>query len=118
MLFLNGTVVNDQDYDIIGQEITNFPAVVNGDLQVIQWSSNNLSLPNGSPVNIVTNTIINQTIYPFSFIASSFNLYQNGVLLKQGTDYTTGTGTYTLANTPDTIQNILVQQTFARTGAV
>ena len=118
LLFLNGTVVNDQDYDIIGQDITNFPSVVTGDLQIIQWTANNLSVPNGSPVNIVTNTVVSQSIYPFSFIATSFNLYENGVLLKQGTDYTTGTGTYTLTNTPDTIQNILVQQTFARTGAV
>jgi len=118
LLFLNGTVVNDQDYDIIGQDITNFPSNATGDLQIIQWSANNLSVPNGSPVNIVTNTVISQTIYPFSFIATSFNLYENGVLLKQGTDYTTGTGTYTLAVSPDTIQNILVQQTFARTGAV
>jgi len=118
LLFLNGTVVNDQDYDIVGQDITNFPSVVTGDLQIIQWTANNLGTPNGTPVNIVTNTVIGQTIYPFSYTASSFNLYQNGVLLKQGTDYTTGTGTYTLAVSPDTIQNILVQQTFARTGAV
>ena len=118
LLFLNGTVVNDQDYDIVGQDITNFPSVVTGDLQIIQWTANNLGTPNGTPVNIVTNTVVGQTIYPFSYTASSFNLYQNGVLLKQGTDYTTGTGTYTLAVSPDTIQNILVQQTFARTGAV
>ena len=118
LLFLNGTVVNDQDYDIVGQDITNFPSVVTGDLQIIQWTANNLGTPNGTPVNIVTNTIVGQTVYAFSYTASSFNLYENGVLLKQGTDYTTGTGTYTLAVTPDTIQNILVQQTFARTGAV
>jgi len=118
LLFLNGTIVNDQDYDIVGQDITNFPSIVTGDLQIIQWSPNNLGIPNGNPVNIVTNTVVGQTIYAFSFTASSFNLYNNGVLLKQGTDYTTGTGTYTLTNTPDTIENILVQQTFARTGAV
>ena len=118
LLFLNGTVVNDQDYDIVGQDITNFPSVASGDLQIIQWTANNLGTPNGTPVNIVTNTVVGQTIYPFSYTASSFNLYENGVLLKQGTDYTTGTGTYTLAVSPDTIQNILVQQTFARTGAV
>jgi len=36
----------------------------------------------------------------------------------QGTDYTTATGTYTLSVSPVMNTNILVQQTFARTGAV
>ena len=118
LLFVNGTIVNDQDYDIIGNSITNFPALITGDMTVIQWSANNLGVPNGTPVNIATNTVIGQSTYSFSYNANSFNLYGNGVLFKQGTDYTTATGSYTLANTPDTVQNIMVQQTFARTGAV
>jgi hypothetical protein len=84
---------------------------------MIEWTANNLGVPNGSPVNIVANTVIGQTIYSFSYDVDAFNLYQNGVLLKQGTDYTTATGTYTLTNSPTTIINILQQQTFARTGA-
>ena len=51
-----------------------------------------------------------------SFIYA-FDLFQNGLLLIQGTDYTTSTTNYTLANNPTTTSNILVQQTFARTGA-
>jgi hypothetical protein len=117
LLFLNGTVVNAQDYNLSGQTI-NFIQNVSGDLQVIQWSQNNLGVANGTPVNVDTYTVIGQTIYPFSFNSQAFNLYNNGVLLLQGTDFTTGTGTYTLTTAPTTILNLLVQQTFARTGAV
>ena len=117
LLFLNGTVLNAQDYNLSGQTI-NFIQNVSGDLQVIQWTPNNLGVANGTPVNVDTYTVIGQTIYPFNFNSQAFNLYNNGVLLLQGTDYTTGTGTYTLSTAPTTILNILVQQTFARTGAV
>jgi hypothetical protein len=117
LLFLNGTIVNSQDYDITGQEIT-FIGNVSGDLQVIQWSPNNLGVANGTPVNVDAFTVIGQTIYPFNYNVNAFNLFSNGVLLKQGTDFTTGTNTYTLTNSPTTITNIMVQQTFARTGAV
>jgi len=118
LLFLNGTVVNEQDYNISDQTITDFPNVTSGKLTVIQWSPNNLTVPNGNPVNIITNTAIGQTTYSFNYDVNAFNLYNNGLMLLQGTDYTTATGTYTLSNTPTTITNLLLQQTFARTGAV
>lgn len=117
LLFLNGTIVNAQDYDISGQDIT-FIANTTGDLQVLQWTPNNLGVANGTPVNVDAFTAIGQTIYPFTYNINAFNLFSNGVLFKQGTDYTTATGTYTLSNTPDNIYTIMVQQTFARTGAV
>lgn len=116
LLFLNGTVVNSQDYDIYGQDI-NFIDNTTGELQIIQWSVNNLGVANGTPVNIDAFTIIGQTIYPFNFNPYAVNIYNNGVRLIQATDFTTGTGTYTLAIAPDTINTILVQQTFDRTGA-
>ncbi len=117
LLFLNGTVMNEQDYDIVGQTITNFPSITTGELEVIQWTANNLNLPNGTPVNVVVQTIIGQVTYPFSFTSGGFNLYQNGVLLKLGTDFTTVVGAYTLSNAPDTVNNVILQQTFARAGA-
>jgi hypothetical protein len=116
LLFLNGTVVNAQDYDIYGQDI-NFIDNATGELEIIQWSLNNLGVANGTPVNIDAFTIVGQTIYPFSYDINAVNIYNNGVRLIQGTDFTTATGTYTLAIAPDTILNILVQQTFDRTGA-
>lgn len=118
LIFINGTVLNEQDYNIVGQVITDFPSTLTGKVVVYQWTPNNLGTPNGNPVNIVFNTIINQATYLFNYDPNAFNLYHNGVHLKQGTDFTTGTGVYTLTNTPDTILNIMVNQTFARTGAV
>lgn len=117
LLFLNGTIVNAQDYTISGQTI-NFASNVTGELQVIQWSVNNLGVANGTPVNVDAFTIIGQTIYAFSYNINAFNLYSNGVLLTEGTDFFTGSGQYTLAVSPTVNYTIMVQQTFARTGAV
>jgi hypothetical protein len=117
LLFLNGTVVNAQDYNISGQTIS-FITAASGDLEVIQWSNNNLGVPNGTPVNIDTYTVIGQSLYTFSFDPNAFNLYNNGVLQLETIDYTVATGTYTLTSTPSSNLNILVQQTFNRTGAV
>lgn len=118
LLFLNGTVVNEQDYNIVDQTITDFPNTTTGKLTIIQWSANNLTVPNGDPVNVIANTVIGQTTYSFSYDVNAFNLYNNGVLLLQGTDYTTATNTYALTNSPTTVLNLLLQQTFSRTGAV
>jgi hypothetical protein len=117
LIFLNGTVVNAQDYNISGQDIA-FINAVSGDLQVFIWAQNNLSVPNGTPVNVDAFTVIGQTIYPFTFDPLAFNLWNNGALLLETVDYSVASGTYTLASTPTTNLNILVQQTFSRTGAV
>jgi hypothetical protein len=118
LLFLNGSVMTEQDYDIVGGAISNFPSLASGLLTVIQWTPNNLGLPAGDVANVLINTVTNQTSYPFSYTTDAFNLYQNGVLLFQGTDYTTVTGGYNLTNSPATSTELLLQQTFARTGAV
>jgi hypothetical protein len=117
LLFLNGTVVNAQDYNISGQDIT-FATAVSGDMQVIQWANNNLGVPNGTPVNVDIYTTVGQATYPFAFDPNAFNLWNNGALLLETVDYSVTTGYYTLAQTPLVNLNILVQQTFNRTGAV
>lgn len=117
LIFINGTVVNAQDYNISGQDIT-FVNSVSGDLQVFMWAQNNLSVPNGTPVNVDAFTVVGQTIYPFTFDPLAFNLWNNGALLLETVDYSVASGSYTLAQTPTTNTNILVQQTFTRTGAV
>jgi hypothetical protein len=117
-MFLNGVVLTEQDYDIVGGVVTNLPSIANGLLTVIQWTANNLTTPNGDPVNVLINTIIGQVSYPFSYATGAFNLYQNGVLLLDGSDYTTVSGGYNLTNTPTVSTDLLLQQTFARTGAV
>ena len=117
LIFLNGTVVNAQDYNISGQDIT-FVNAVTGNLQVFMWAQNNLSVPNGTPVNVDAFTVVGQTIYAFVFDPLAFNLWNNGALLLETVDYSVASGSYTLAQTPVTNLNILVQQTFNRTGAV
>ena len=117
LLFLNGTVVNAQDYNIAGQDIT-FISAATGNLQVIQWTANNLGVPNGTPVNVDAYTTVGQATYPFTFDPNAFNLWNNGALLLETVDYSVTTGYYTLAQTPLVNTNILVQQTFSRTGAV
>lgn len=117
-IFVNGTVLNELDYNITDQTISDFPSNITGKITIIQWSPDNLNQPNGFPNNIVAFTVVGQTVYTYSYDANAFDLYSNGVLLLQGTDYTTATGTYQLANTPDTTSTVMVQQTFARTGAV
>jgi hypothetical protein len=117
LLFINGTIVNAQDYTITGQTIT-FTDNVSGILEIVQWSPNNLGVANGTPVNVDAFTIIGQTIYPFSYNNLAFNLYSNGIHLREAVDFTTATGSYTLQYTPDNNFTIMVQQTFARTGAV
>ena len=117
-IFINGTVLNELDYNITDQTISDFPSNLTGKMTIIQWSPDNLDQPNGFPNNIVAFTVVGQTVYTYSYDVNAFNLYSNGVILLQGTDYTTATGTYVLANTPDTTSTVMVQQTFARTGAV
>ena len=117
LLFLNGTLVTAQDYNVSGQTIT-FIDNTTGTLEIITWSVNNLGVANGTPVNIDAFTVIGQTIYPFSYNSLAFNLYSNGVSYREGTDYTTATGTYTLTTAPLVNTIIMTQQTFARIGAV
>lgn len=118
LLFFNGIVVPDQDYDIVGGTITNLPDLFTGKMTIIQWAQNNLTTPAGDPVNLVINSIIGQTSYSFGYISGALNLYMNGVLLTQGSDYSTVSGGYILTNSPTTVSEIQIQQSFARTGAV
>lgn len=117
LLFLNGTVVNEQDYDISGGAITNFPSVTTGKMVMIQFGQNNLTTPIGTPANVLRYTSTGVTLYSFTYDAMAFNLYANGALLKKGTDFTTATGSYSLASAPTNSTTTLLQQTFARTGA-
>jgi hypothetical protein len=119
LLFLNGTIVNDQDYDLASNTVNNFPSVATGNLTIIQFTHNNFGVPCGSPALATTNTVNGQAVYSFSYDPLAFELYLNGCLGTTGAtnDYTTGTGTYTLVTTPTNNITTLSQQTFSRTGA-
>lgn len=114
--FYNGTVVPDQDYDIVGNTYTNIPAVSSGILTIIQFSGNNTTTPTGTMQNVPIYTTIGQTGYTFNFTSGALNIYANGVLYETGVDYTPYTNSYNLTNSP-TNSFLLQQQTFARAGA-
>lgn len=114
--FLNGTAVPDADYDIVGNTYTNIPAVSSGLLNIIQFSANNTTTPTGTPQNVSIYSTVGQTYYSFNYTSGALGIYANGVLYKDTTDYTTGTNSYSLANSP-TQSFIIQQQTFARAGA-
>lgn len=115
--FLNGISVNDQDYDLIANSFTNFPANSTGNLTVIQFAPNNSGTPAGYQSSVSLNTIAGQSIYNFSYNPSYFELYNNGALQVSGSDYTTASGTYTLSVTPTSNLNLLQQQTYNGNGA-
>jgi hypothetical protein len=114
--FYNGTIVPDQDYDIVGNTYTITPSVSSGLLTIIQFSGNNTTTPTGTPQNVMTFTTIGQTFYSFNFTNGALGIYANGVLYEGGVDYTTSTNSYNLTNSP-TQSFIIQQQTFARAGA-
>ena len=107
LLFLNGTVINAQDYNISGQTIS-FVNSVSGDLQIIQWTNNNLGVPNGTPSNTDTYTTIGQALYPFTFNPLAFNLYNNGVLLLETVDFSVTTGSYTFAPNAHEVNEVVM----------
>jgi hypothetical protein len=115
--FLNGTIVNDQDYDLVGNTVNNFPANATGNFTTIQFAPNNLGVPNGVPQAVTTYTSNGVAVYSYSFTPAFFELYGNGCYYIQGTDYTTSVGSYTLIPTPNNNTTVLVQQTFDAVGA-
>jgi len=117
VFFLNGTIVNDQDYDLSSNVVNNFPSTATGNFTIIQFAHNNFGVPSGSPALISTYTVNGQATYTFSYDPLAFELYMNGCIGISGSDYTTATGTYTLIPTPTNNITVLSQQTFARTGA-
>ena len=119
VLFLNGAIVNDQDYDLVSNTINNFPSTATGNLTIIQFAHNNFGVPNGSPALVSTYTVNGQSVYSFSYEPDAFELYENGCLVVPGVglDYTTSTGSYTLNPTPNNNTTVLSQQTYSRTGA-
>jgi hypothetical protein len=115
--FLNGTIVNDQDYDLVGNTVNNFPSTATGNFTTIQYAPNNLGVPNGLPQAVTTFTSNGVAVYSYSFTPAFFEIYGNGCYYIQGTDYTTSIGSYTLIPTPNNNTTILVQQTFDAAGA-
>jgi hypothetical protein len=115
--FINGSAMTAYDYNLTSNTYSSIPNIFTGDLDIIQFTGNNLTTPTGSMVNMLAYTVIGQAGYPFTSIANALNIYANGALLVGGTDYTSTTTSYTLAVTPANNTTIMAQQTFARYGA-
>jgi hypothetical protein len=116
-LFLNGTQVNDQDYDLVGNTINNFPATASGNFTILQFAPNNQGVPNGLPTSVSTFTISGTALYNYSYTPAYFEIFANGCYYDQGVDYTTASGSYTLVPTPTNNTTVLVQQTYNASGA-
>lgn len=114
-LFLNGTCVNDLDYDLTAT--LSFIQNVTGLLTVVQFAENLLTTPAGGSSSVAINTVVGQSTYTYSYNTLAFELYGNGALQEQGSDYTTGTGSYTLSVAPTTNLTILQQTAYQRTDA-
>jgi len=117
LLFMNGTIVNDQDYDLVGNTINNFPSTATGNFTIIQFAPNNQGVPNGLPTAVSTFTVTSQAVYSYSYDPLYFELSGNGCYYDHQVDYLTATGSYTLVPTPTNNTTVLVQQTYNGTGA-
>jgi hypothetical protein len=115
--FINGSAITAYDYNLTSNTYSSIPNLFSGDLDIIQFTGNNLTTPTGSMVNMLAYTVIGQAGYSFTSIANALNVYANGALLVNGTDYTSTTTSYTLTVTPANNTTIMGQQTFARYGA-
>ncbi|APC43904.1 host specificity protein J [Methylophilaceae phage P19250A] len=115
--YINGTALTAYDYNLTSNTFASIPNIFTGDLDIIQFTGNNLTTPTGSIVNMLAYTVIGQTGYSFTSIVNALNIYMNGALLVNGTDYTSTTTDYTLSVTPANNTSIMSQQTFARYGA-
>jgi hypothetical protein len=115
--FINGAAMSALDYNLSSNTYSSVPNLFSGDLDIIQFTGNNLTTPTGSIVNMIAYTVIGQVGYPFNSIPNALNVYMNGALLVGGTDYTSTTTSYTLTVTPLDNTTIMGQQTFARYGA-
>jgi hypothetical protein len=116
-LYLNGASVNDQDYDLVSGALTNFPAAATGLLTIIQFNDNNQTIPIGNQTSQAINEVVGQSVYNYNYDVNAFELYNNGALMIPTSDYTTGSGIYTLGVAPTSTLNILQQVTYTRTGA-
>jgi hypothetical protein len=118
-IYVNGSQINEIDYNITGAAIDGFPAPLTGNMTVILYSPNNLNVPASNIVNVTAYSTAGQTTYPFVSNPLSLEIYANGALLAQGAsyDYTASSANYILTTAFNNNSTLLNQQTFARDGA-
>jgi hypothetical protein len=120
MLFINGSAINEVDYDLTSEgELTGFPSLLTGKLIIIQYANNNLGVPCSNITNTVTYSIAAQASYAFESNPDAIEIYANGALLTKGSgkDYTATNANWLLTTAFDNNVTLINQQTFARIGA-
>lgn len=117
LVFVNGIAFNALDYNISSGGINGLPDLVSGNMTIIQFAENNLSVSCSACANSLTSTISGTVDYAFANNIDAFELYSNGAMMAKGYDYTDTSTIYTLSTTPTNSYTLLQQQTFARVGA-
>jgi hypothetical protein len=118
-IFVNGSALNEIDYDLSGTTVQGFPGNLTGKMIFIIYTPNNLGIPCSNIVNTIAYTNAGQLTYVFESNPLAFELSANGVKLAQGlsNDYTVSAASYNLTNAFNNNFTLLTQQTFARIGA-
>lgn len=118
-IYVNGTQLNEVDYDLSGNAITGFPANVTGKITVIMYAENNLGIPASNATNTVAYSTAGALTYIFASNPLAMEVYANGTLLTKGSgyDYTASGSNYNLTTAFANNFTLLNQQTFARAGA-
>jgi len=118
-IYVNGSQINEIDYDIALGAVEGFPAPVTGRFTIIQYAPNNLAVPASNIANTTAYSTNGQTTYPFASNPLSMEVYANGALLAKGGgyDYTASAANYILTTAFNNNVTLLNQQTFARNGA-
>jgi hypothetical protein len=120
MLFVNGSALNEIDYDVAGgYALTGFPGLLTGKLMIIQFANNNLGVPCSNIINLVTYSTASLLTYPFISNALAMGVYANGAILAKGVsyDYTATDANWILNTAFNNNVTLLNQQSFARIGA-
>jgi hypothetical protein len=118
-IYVNGSQINEIDYNITGSTIDGFPAPLTGKFTIIMYAPNNLAVPASNIANTTAYSSNGQTTYPFASNPLSMEVYANGAILAKGStyDYTASATNYILTSAFNNNVTLLNEQTFARNGA-
>jgi hypothetical protein len=118
-IYVNGSQLNEVDYDLTTNTFSGFPAPVTGKIELIVFAPNNLGIPCSNITNTVAYSVNGGLTYNFPNNPLAMQVYANGVLLAKGSgyDYVPNTSGYNLAIAYPNNFTLLNQQTFARIGA-
>jgi hypothetical protein len=119
LVFVNGSALNEIDYDLEGFGIGGFPSPLTGRIIIIQMAANNFGVPASNITNTVAYSTSGALSYTFPNNPLSMALYANGALFAKGSgyDYTATSAGYNLTTAIPNNFTLLNQQTFARDGA-